>query len=73
MKISGLKNVTFLKPPILNFEKNTRFSPGRYGELIDLHSCHVRLSWLIPHSLKRSFYIAKKAKNAVFIMSTQTE
>ena len=62
------KNVTFSKPPILNFEKrNNRFSPGRYGELVDLHGCHVRLS------LKRSFYIAKKAKNAVFSMSTETE
>ena len=46
---------------------NTRFSPGRYGELVDLHGCHVRLS------LKRLLYIAKKAKNAVFSMSTETE
>ena len=56
-----------LKPPISNFEKNTRFRPERSGELIYLHGCHVRLS------LKRSFYIAKKAKNAVFSMSTETE
>ena len=48
-------------------KKNTRFSPGRYGELVDLHGCHVRLF------LKRSFYTAKNAKNAVFSMSTETE